>query len=323
MKLKSGFARKGVKDLGYEQLTQLQLDKKYYSDYENSIFVFGKTSTAIRRWGFPGGTLGNGVIRAQSPPSWDVFPDTYVKDKRQDLVNTGIMRRTNRDGTVTVTERTAKVLQRTVAQELNIIRNKGVYKRFEFPESSIKPFYWLMPTRYLRVEAYMKLHPGTAHFHGVEANNTGSWDITVEGNSSYVSLTGMADREQLRKHWSISGRTKFALMHTARQRCISRIRRNDIELSVTLAESRKTFSHLAKTAMDIFKIYRAVKRGDFKAVWRILGWQPSRRDYSKQKKLFYATKLASERWLELQYAWRPLLGEVNGAIKTLMKDTRQ
>lgn len=323
MKLKSGFARKGVKDLGYEQLSQLQHDKRHLTVDGKKIFIFGSTSSAVRRWGFPGGTLGNGVIRALSPPTWDVFPDTYVTDTRQDLTNIGVMRKVDRNGILTVSERTEKVLQRTVAQELNIIRNKGVFKRFSFPDSSIKPFNWLMPTRYLRVEAYMKLHPGTAHFHGVGSNNSGYWDITVTGNSSYVHLTDMADRQELRKHWSISGRTKFALMHTARQRCISRIRRNDIELSVALAEGRKTLSHLAKTALDIFKIYRAVKRGDFKAVWRILGWQPSRREYSKQKKLFYATKLASQRWLELQYAWRPLLGDVNGAIETLMKDKRQ
>lgn len=347
----SGFARRGVKHLGYEKLNQSQLDHLYQQTGQRSTylrkmsrhgFVYGTTNTTVRSWGFPGSSVGDGRIRHESRPTWDVFPYTDIRDKRK-LVNTGVLTRVYSDGRREVSEKEVKILNTTIAQQLNIIRGRGVFKKFKFPKSDIPEFTWLMPSRYLRSEGYMVIEPGTAVWTG--SNSNSKYSLTVSGHSSYITLSNMSDSTELRKHWSLSAVSKFHLMQVARSRALQKIRRSDIELSVALAESRKTATHLAKTAVDLFKAYRAVKRGDFKELRRICNWgwgtpiqkgakfkyevsqgkrtPVSEADMKLHKKLFYATKEPAKRWLELQYAWGPLLGDVNGAIKTLTKESRQ
>lgn len=324
----SGFGRKGPKPgYGTEIVNPGEWAKAHTRGIDTSVlrqvftgnlFVYGSVAPKIRRFGFPGTSLNDGLQRFGSPQTWDVFPYDLSRPK---LLNEATLVRTRKDGTVTSETRTLAVLRTAIAQEFALVPSKGVIKSFRFPDSKIADFKWLMPSNYLRSEGYMSITPGTATFTG--SNASSSWVQTVNGYSTFTSLSSMADSALLRKYWSLSGSAHFAGMHTARQRCISKIRRNDIELSVALAESRKTITHLAKTAVDIFKLYRAIKSGDLKAVRRILKIPKNAKGNSKLVKAFNASKVPAQRWLEMRYAWQPLLGDVNGAITTILKPSRQ
>lgn len=100
---------------------------------------------------------------------------------------------------------------------------------------------------------------------------------------------------------------------------MQKVRDSDFQLSVALAESKKTWDHLAASAVTIFKAYRAVKRGDFKAFVQQVMTPQSNFNERAVRKSFFSTRDAAQRWLEVQYAWTPLLRDVNGALELVSK----
>lgn len=68
----------------------------------------------------------------------------------------------------------------------------------------------------------------------------------------------------------------------------------------SLAEARQTVGHLAKTVSSVAKALLAARRGRWGKVAEHLG-VPFKRTYGKT---------AAEKWLEYQYAWMPLLGDI-------------
>lgn len=77
-----------------------------------------------------------------------------------------------------------------------------------------------------------------------------------------------------------------------------------------LAESRKTVNHLAKTASSLAKAVLAARKGNWSAVAKALG--------VRRKSLRDGTSV-SERWLEYQFGWLPLMGDIYDTHKVLTK----
>lgn len=291
-----------------------------HSNSRKGWYVFGAASGVTRTiWGFPGTSLPKGSKRDKSP-SYGYIP-VWSEDNSPELpklFNNSVRTTTRKStGVITVSKKRTSVLRSATAAQSEIARGTGKFKTFSFPDSSIEDFEWRMPSPYLRSEIACYVKPGTATFAG--SNSTNMVEETVEGYPKYARV-GMIPN--FSKYWSVYGMGPHGMQQIAKSRAIQKVRRNDIELSVALAESRKTFSHLAKTAMTVLKIYSAVKRGDFKTVWRLTSNPNHKLTYRQSREKFFSTKDVSARWLEAQYAWQPLIGDVNGAIKTVLKESR-
>ncbi len=78
----------------------------------------------------------------------------------------------------------------------------------------------------------------------------------------------------------------------------------------SIAESRKTLNHLTDTAISLFRAYKAARKGNWRDFSRALGLRKNDK---------WKTKSAANRWLEFQYAWRPLMGDIYTTSELLRK----
>lgn len=86
---------------------------------------------------------------------------------------------------------------------------------------------------------------------------------------------------------------------------MNKLNTGKMELAVTMMEMHKTINHLSTVATRFMRVYSAAHRGDLSALRRGLGLKkPISRSISDVSKL----------WLELQYAWNPLIMDVTAAF---------
>ena len=78
-----------------------------------------------------------------------------------------------------------------------------------------------------------------------------------------------------------------------------------VDLSITLAESRKTAKTVVKLATEALQLVLAIKRGDVVELKKRLGLKIKVTDMPQH---------LAERWLEYQYGVKPLVNDVLGAI---------
>lgn len=79
-----------------------------------------------------------------------------------------------------------------------------------------------------------------------------------------------------------------------------------VNLAQTLAEYKQAQNMFASNATTIAKALRQLKRGDMKGVFNTLNVKPKQLRGS-----------VSNRWLELQYGWRPLIQDLYGSVEEL------
>lgn len=90
--------------------------------------------------------------------------------------------------------------------------------------------------------------------------------------------------------------------------CMRKVGDRKINLGESLAESRSTLNHLAKTSSQVLRAYKALRRGNIPSALKALGLS---------KRTVLNGKSAADRWLELQYGWLPLLSDVYSASEVL------
>lgn len=90
--------------------------------------------------------------------------------------------------------------------------------------------------------------------------------------------------------------------------CMVKIGDRKVNYGEALGEGRKTLSHLAQTSSTVIKALLALRRGNFGQMLKLLG-------LSRRKVL--TGKSAAEKWLEVQYAWMPLLSDIYDTGKLL------
>lgn len=94
----------------------------------------------------------------------------------------------------------------------------------------------------------------------------------------------------------------------------SKLKRSDVNLGVAFAERDATARLLGDTATRLGKSFNNLKRGRVRAAMRDLGILNSRREPRGSN--------VPNKWLELQYGWKPLLSDVFGACQALSKQDR-
>lgn len=87
------------------------------------------------------------------------------------------------------------------------------------------------------------------------------------------------------------------------------MKRADVNLAVAFAERNKTAQLVTKNSLQIVKAMRELRKGNFKKAGRALGIRPGQP----------RGKSVTERWLELQYGWKPLLSDVYGSVDALAR----
>nr|APG77253.1 hypothetical protein [Wenling levi-like virus 3] len=98
----------------------------------------------------------------------------------------------------------------------------------------------------------------------------------------------------------------------------SNLRSADLDAIVSAAEISSTLRTIVKGGTQVASIVKSIKRGRFfktaPKAWR---------KYKKALKQGRAVKpqdFASDAWLEARYAWRPIMYDVNGALKVINGD---
>ena len=91
--------------------------------------------------------------------------------------------------------------------------------------------------------------------------------------------------------------------------CIVKLIAGGAQLGAALAESRKTLSMISGNVIRFFAAYKAAKRGQWKKAAAALGI-PTHSFKNGSKDI-------SGRWLELQYGWLPLLGDITSTVEKL------
>lgn len=112
----------------------------------------------------------------------------------------------------------------------------------------------------------------------------------------------------------VSNNTKARL----RERLSTRIRgASRASVGVSLAGASQSYQMIAKRASQMTASARALRRGDVRgAIRHLTGKLPSRKQRRKVARA--ASRSSANGWLELQFGWLPLLGDIQSASEVLI-----
>lgn len=153
------------------------------------------------------------------------------------------------------------------------------------------------PTEYYRMVAHVQQHSLT-RAGGFGVNVCGEWSGTLLANTCGGHFGTYALNPD------------FNLRNEVIARCMNRIGSQKAELGATLAEARKTIDMIAGSSITLLSAYRAARRGNWRQVLKLLGSPPGR------KNRFGGIP---NRWLEYQYGWRPLMGDIHGTYQVFQE----
>lgn len=136
----------------------------------------------------------------------------------------------------------------------------------------------------------------------------GSWKTTQE----YRGHVYGADRSN---GWTTAtGFVPTGVPQSLRDRAFTQARLNlkdqKVNLGVAFAERAATARMIGDNASQIARAFRALKKGRFKKAARELGIANPGKPRGRE---------VTQRWLELQYGWKPLLQDVYGAVDALAR----
>jgi len=150
------------------------------------------------------------------------------------------------------------------------------------------------------------------YVHRLEAQVFGSVNQEWYSSNSMLSRGAWSTKDLLGPNDQIK------LVNKLRQK----LKGSDFNASVMLAEFGETMRMIGDTAIRLAKCLWHLKKGDLVGTSRALfegaSRQPLKRHDWRHMKPGHATaKRASEWWLEVQYGWRPLLDDVQGAAEAV------
>lgn len=96
--------------------------------------------------------------------------------------------------------------------------------------------------------------------------------------------------------------------------CINKLSASKVNLAVAAAEIGRSLGMITDTALKVALAYRHVRNGNYGAAARALAIKPGKLSSKKVN--------AAQAWLELQYGWLPLLGDIHGAFEAVIRGIR-
>lgn len=139
------------------------------------------------------------------------------------------------------------------------------------------------------------------------------YTVTVKTAKLVSSSSGYIQTPNFSVYFGWSNNDELELL----SRLADQARGHSFNLGVAIGEGKETIELLVGTASRFYRSIRALKHGHFGNAARELGisapHRHSRRKASDPRKLNQYD--ISSQWLELQYGWLPLLGDVHEAAK--------
>jgi hypothetical protein len=100
---------------------------------------------------------------------------------------------------------------------------------------------------------------------------------------------------------------------------LASLKDQSVNYGVALAEAQQTANLVGSTASRLARACSQLKRRNIKGALGTLGMRDNARDISRVSRF----RKVPDQWLEMQYGWKPLLGDVDGAMKELARYPRQ
>jgi hypothetical protein len=171
-----------------------------------------------------------------------------------------------------------------------------------------KPKGWIPPTGYNFKYLFITCQEGKCSYQNDFVSSTCTGLVGADpnqawfnGNTHYdlccTEAAAVADDEGLVNRALIKARNK--------------LKSSDINLGVAFAERKLTARLVGDTTVRLAKSLRQLRRGEIRSAMRTLGIANGKREPRGGS--------VPQKWLELQYGWKPLLSDVYGACDALSK----
>lgn len=186
----------------------------------------------------------------------------------------------------------------TAWQSSSVQRDSTGFYTVVTPKGDFRPFLWKRPKPYYR---------------GKTSIVPISYRVLSSKPSQSVQLDHVTFPSTYRTNWLwdiVRAEDKFNHFLNFN----SKLADQKVDVLTTLVESKSTVQMVANAAEDLFKFYRAVRKADVKSVKKLLKKRQVKRAISRKWK----NKTAENRWLELQYGWSPLVGDIATALREVL-----
>lgn len=110
------------------------------------------------------------------------------------------------------------------------------------------------------------------------------------------------------------------LLNTVLMDCMKKLRNSDCNYAQAFAERKQTARLVGDSAKRIAGAITDVRKGDFGRAAARFGLKPSKGRMAKKSGKKPSSTEVGDVWLELQYGWKPLLGDVYGSMVQLHKN---
>lgn len=105
--------------------------------------------------------------------------------------------------------------------------------------------------------------------------------------------------------------------------CLLKLKDMEVNIGEALAESKSTVQHLARSTQQVIQALLAARRGNWHGVAKALRVPVKRAHVSRRKYADTSSKEGASRWLEYQFGWLPLLGDIHGSYEQIQKGFRE
>lgn len=210
---------------------------------------------------------------------------------------------------------------RTVRVYTDGVTNKqtGVNAAYQCSETTTgvkrhKPTGWMSPTAYTFERVSIKAPVGRSYCN--PNPNPGPYGSIVTGVCGTLSGSSGVRRFVASNHFNgalteATAKDGESLRNTALIKARAKLKSTDVNLGVAYGERNATARMLGDTATRIAKSFGHLKRGRVRKAMDELGISSKKREPKGSN--------VPNKWLELQYGWKPWLSDVHGAADALSK----
>lgn len=182
----------------------------------------------------------------------------------------------------------------------------GKVERTKGKPTTVKGRKWSPVRQYFRAAEVMIPQPGPViRVHPLNGALT-RWDGLSSTPTSYDQVS--ARSAFLDTGWTTNMKNRI------NTELLQKVGQRKVNYGESLAEGRETINHLAKTVSTVVKALLAARKGRWDQVPKILG--------VPKKKLRNGAS-ASDKWMEYQYGWLPMLGDINDSYELFKKGLTQ